>query len=633
MIRVEGLSAIADTQAELTAEGAPILPVGCVVYCKDTFVTVTWDGDSYEPYGTPPTAILEDANHRWFTDSERNKVASVATGATANDADVNLKNRSNHTGTQTAGTISDFTEAVQDAVAALLASGTNVTLNYDDEGNTLTITAAGAGGGGLDAEGVRDAIGVALVGIGNISITINDALDTITISTTATQNDTNAQLRDRTTHTGEQPILSITGLEAALVSKQATDADLDALAALDSTQSGMIASTGSGWLFKTFAQLKVLLGLTKTDVGLSNVNDTSDSDKPISTATLAALGEKADLVGGLVPSTQLPGFVDDVLEFANFAALPGTGEGGKIYITVDDNKTFRWSGSVYTIISDTIALGETPSTAYRGDRGRTAYDHSQAAHAPSNATVNDTDANLKNRGNHTGSQLASTISDFNAAALSAAPSETQTSEGSLINAATAKATPVDADLIGLMDSAASNILKKLSWANVKATLKTYFDTLYAPVGGGSDPFLAKLRQTADVTNATVTPATLTGLTFNFLANSYYIFDMYMLATSAAATTGYSFTVDLSVVVNQVGLTFSHQLATAGTLTGGYSIADNTRRGLSSGVPAITVINPIMGKGFIHTGANGGTATFMFSPEVAASATCKAGSIITVMKIA
>jgi hypothetical protein len=60
--------------------------------------------------------------------------------------------------------------------------------------------------------------------------------------------------------------------------------------------------------------------------------------------------------------------------------------------------------------------------------------------------------------------------------------ETTTTIGALINGATAKTTPVDADYVGLMDSAASNILKKLSWANIKATLKTYFDTLYAVFG-------------------------------------------------------------------------------------------------------------------------------------------------------
>lgn len=58
---------------------------------------------------------------------------------------------------------------------------------------------------------------------------------------------------------------------------------------------------------------------------------------------------------------------------------------------------------------------------------------------------------------------------------------TTATAGALINGATSKSTPVDADYVGLMDSAASNVLKKLSWANIKATLKTYFDTLYAPI--------------------------------------------------------------------------------------------------------------------------------------------------------
>ena len=60
--------------------------------------------------------------------------------------------------------------------------------------------------------------------------------------------------------------------------------------------------------------------------------------------------------------------------------------------------------------------------------------------------------------------------------------ETATSIGTLINGAYGKTTPVDADYVGLMDSNDLNILKKLSWANIKATLKTYFDALYTPFG-------------------------------------------------------------------------------------------------------------------------------------------------------
>lgn len=97
----------------------------------------------------------------------------------------------------------------------------------------------------------------------------------------------------------------------------------------------------------------------------------------------------ASLVDGKVPSSQLPSYVDDVLEYANFAALPGTGETGKIYVTLDTNKTYRWSGSAYVEVSASLALGETSATAYRGDRGKTAYDHSQATGNPHGTTKGD----------------------------------------------------------------------------------------------------------------------------------------------------------------------------------------------------------------------------------------------------
>ena len=102
---------------------------------------------------------------------------------------------------------------------------------------------------------------------------------------------------------------------------------------------------------------------------------------------------------GKVPSSQLPSYVDDVIE-GYYNATDGkfyeestytteiTGETGKIYVSLDTNKTYRWSGSAFVVISETLALGETDSTAYRGDRGKIAYDHSQTAHAPANAEAN-----------------------------------------------------------------------------------------------------------------------------------------------------------------------------------------------------------------------------------------------------
>ncbi|WP_052659177.1 hypothetical protein [Pseudomonas sp. LFM046] len=80
--------------------------------------------------------------------SDKTKLNGIAANATANDTDANLKNRTNHTGTQSASTISDFSEAVDDRVAALLVQGSNITLTYDDAAGTLTIAAAGGGSGG-----------------------------------------------------------------------------------------------------------------------------------------------------------------------------------------------------------------------------------------------------------------------------------------------------------------------------------------------------------------------------------------------------------------------------------------------------------------------------------------------------
>lgn len=78
---------------------------------------------------------------------------------------------------------------------------------------------------------------------------------------------------------------------------------------------------------------------------------------------------------GKVPSSQLPSYVDDVLEYASESAFPATGETGKIYVDTGTNTTYRWSGSAYVAIGSSLALGETSSTAYRGDRGAAAYTH------------------------------------------------------------------------------------------------------------------------------------------------------------------------------------------------------------------------------------------------------------------
>ncbi len=114
----------------------------------------------------------------------------------------------------------------------------------------------------------------------------------------------------------------------------------------------------------------------------SSLNDYILASEKGANSGVATLG-----TDGKVPSAQLPSYVDDVLEYDTLASFPKTGEAGKIYIAKDTNLTYRWSGTQYVEISASLALGVTSSTAYYGDKGKVAYDHSQSAHARTDATA------------------------------------------------------------------------------------------------------------------------------------------------------------------------------------------------------------------------------------------------------
>ncbi|NNP68975.1 hypothetical protein [Acinetobacter sp. Ac_5812] len=137
---------------------------------------------------------------------------------------------------------------------------------------------------------------------------------------------------------------------------------------------------------------------------LENLADEVDT-KANAQAVNQALSLKADLdESGKVPASQLPSYVDDVLDgryvnpsqFNDLNGNPYTPETGKIYVDVDTNKTYRWSGMLYVVVGGGgVALGETSSTAYRGDRGKIAYDHSQSQGNPHNSTTSDIPEGLR----------------------------------------------------------------------------------------------------------------------------------------------------------------------------------------------------------------------------------------------
>lgn len=149
-------------------------------------------------------------------------------------------------------------------------------------------------------------------------------------------------------------------------------------------------------------EIEIDASITKSDVGLGNVDNVQQIPMTQKGANdgVATLGSD-----GKVPSSQLPSYVDDIIEIESIigtlagmtigkyyyytvtkkiilATSPTAGnsidpEASKIYVDLSTNKTYRWSGSDLIVISDTLALGETAQTAYRGDLGKIAYDHSQ----------------------------------------------------------------------------------------------------------------------------------------------------------------------------------------------------------------------------------------------------------------
>jgi len=113
------------------------------------------------------------------------------------------------------------------------------------------------------------------------------------------------------------------------------------------------------------------------------------TDLPTKLSELTNDDNYVQTVSGKIPGILLPSFVDDVEEYSTKSAFPNPGESGKLYVDLSTDLIYRWSGSTYAEISPSLALGETQSTAYRGDRGKTAYDHSQTTGNPHNLTLSD----------------------------------------------------------------------------------------------------------------------------------------------------------------------------------------------------------------------------------------------------
>lgn len=186
----------------------------------------------------------------------------------------------------------------------------------------------------------------------------------------------------------------------------------------------------------------------------------------VTKADITALGIPELDSTGKIPSSQLPSYVDDVLEYSAKSNFPTTGETGKIYVDTSTNKTYRWSGSAYTEISSSLALGETSSTAYYGDKGAAAY-----AHAVTNKGVAKTSGLYKittNSEGHVTAGTAVTKSDITALGIPAQDttySAATTSAAGLMSAADKKLiTALTTDAITFEKTVAGLRTALESWA-------------------------------------------------------------------------------------------------------------------------------------------------------------------------
>lgn len=193
-----------------------------------------------------------------------------------------------------------------------------------------------------------------------------------------------------------QYIKTADGLEKQLIASAADIVEIDPITGLTATnvQDALvaikdIADNGGVTGVKGDAETTYRKGdvsISKANVGLGNVTN----DAQVKRSEMGVANGVATLGGdGKVPAAQLPSYVDDVLEYDKKASFPTTGETGKIYVAKDTNLTYRWGGSAYVEISVSLALGETSSTAYAGDKGKALAERLTTAEG--NITSNDGD--------------------------------------------------------------------------------------------------------------------------------------------------------------------------------------------------------------------------------------------------
>tara|TARA_B110000438_G_scaffold62609_2_gene63088 strand:- start:1936 stop:3828 length:1893 start_codon:yes stop_codon:yes gene_type:complete len=193
-----------------------------------------------------------------MTDEDKTKLDGVATGATANDTDANLKARANHTGTQAASTISDFDTEVANnsAVTANTAKVTNVTtdLSASADGTSLTVSSS---------DGTNASIPAATTSAWG-AMTDEDKTKLDGVATGATANDTDANLKARANHTGTQAASTISDFDTEVANNTAVTANTAKVT--NATHTGDVAGSTSLTIADNAVSLAKMAGLARGSI-------------------------------------------------------------------------------------------------------------------------------------------------------------------------------------------------------------------------------------------------------------------------------------------------------------------------------------------------------------------------------